>query len=112
MRISILVGGAAALAAGAFAYYLTTQKGGAFRRDVQQRARESSMWLREQQRELHDGFDRIEDQIARLGDEMRERLDEIRRQASEAVQPQIDLENWTLERGDLQHDLRGLPRRS
>lgn len=111
MRTSALFGGAAVLGAAALAYYLTSQRSRPLRAGVQQRASASAQWLRLHQRELHDGFDRLEEQIAALGDEMRTRLDEIRRQAAGAVSSPLDLGEWELERDDVQHDLRGLPRR-
>lgn len=111
MRTSSFLTGAAALAAGAFVLYLRSQKSHTFRSSVQQRASASAMWLREHQQELHEGFDRLEDQIAQLGDEMRARLDDIRRQAAGAVQPGVDLGEWSLDRDDVQQDLRGLQRR-
>ncbi len=110
MRKSLIIGGIAAGIAGAAAYYIASQNGTPLRRNVQKRARESALWLQEQQREMADGLQRIEQQIGHLGDEMRQRLDQIAHQASEAVQPRLD-EEWGLERDDLQESLRSLPRR-
>ena len=108
MRKSWFISGVAAGLAGAAAYYLTSQRSAPLRRNVQQRARESAAWLQGQQRELADGLHRIELQINQLGDEMRQRLDQLARQASDAVQPQLDAD-WGLEKDDLQESLRSLP---
>ncbi len=109
MRKSIIISGIAAGIAGAAAFYFATRNRDAIRAQVQQRTRESSLWLHEQQRELADGLHRIEGEIARLGDDVRHRLDALAQQAAGAVQPRVG--EWHLERGDLQDDLRGLPGR-
>lgn len=108
MRRSLIISGIFAGVAGGVAYYLTTRQGAEFRSGVQQRARVSAAWLQGQQREMAQGLHRIEAQIMQLGEEMRHRLDTIAEQAAGAVQPRIE-EDWGLDKGDLQQDLRGLP---
>ncbi len=111
MRKSTVISVVAAVGAGAAAYYFATTHGDTLRTQVQQRTRESGLWLRAHQRDLHERLHRIEGQIADLGDEMRGRLDAIAQQAAGVMQPGVEIKDWTIEGEDVQHDLRSLPRR-
>ncbi len=65
----------------------------------------SADWLRTHRPDVSPQLGRIERQIDQLGTELRQRLDTLQQQ----VQPSVDVA-WNVTRGDLDADLRDLPR--